>query len=152
MRLPRLLLVILVGFLSQLPCSADQTAFSITSPDRPPVWYNTTGDKLTQYLDWSHSKGHLVLHVAYNRGESTSYERDQTLVDSFELSFPTVQMDWSKNRLYIVSGRGSEVTIGHLDSGVLGTRVVLDNHFELSAHRRNGVVQAAIKSVSRPNR
>ena len=73
------LLVIAAGaFLWQQPCSAVPSNFCITSPDRPPVWYNGMGDKISQYLDWSNSKGQLVLHVAYNRGESTSYPRDQT--------------------------------------------------------------------------
>jgi hypothetical protein len=148
----KLLLIIVAVSLSQLPCSAGQPNFCITSPDRPPVWYNRTGDKLSQYLDWSHSKGQLVLHVAYNKGDSTSYQRDQTLIDSFELSFPTVHMDWSKNRLYVVADHGREITIGHVDTGGLESRVILEDNLELSAHRRNGVVQAAIKSVGNLNR
>jgi hypothetical protein len=145
----------LLGFLAiylwQLPASADQAAFSITSPDRPAVWYNRTGDKIGQYLDWSNAKNQLVLHLAYNLGNSTSYERDQTWIDNFELSFPNVHLNRSNNRLYFVGEHGREITIGHLEPGIAGTRVVLDNA-ELSAHRRNGVVEAAIKSVSSPSR
>ena len=131
--------------------SADPSGFSITSPDHPPAWYNGTGDKLNQYLAWSDTKGQLVAHVAYNLGNSTSYQRDQTWVDNFELSFPTVHLDRSTNRLY-VPDHGREITIGRLESGVFGTRVVLSDNFELSAHRRHGVVQAAIKPVSRTDR
>jgi hypothetical protein len=151
MKYLKLLLLIVAGSLLQVPCSAGQPLFCITSPDRPPVWYNRAGDKLSQYLDWSNSKDQLVLHVAYNLGNSTSYERDQTWIDTFELSFPSVHLDRSKNRLYFIADHDREITIGHLESGVVGTRVVLENA-ELSAHRRNGVVQAAIKSVSSPSR
>lgn len=93
-----------------------------------------------------------MLHVAYKRGESTSFPSDQTLIDAFELSFPTVHMDWSKNRLYAVDDRNQEVSIGHLESGVLGTRVILNDNVKLSAHRQNGVVEAAIKSDNPPSR
>jgi len=45
MKLFALFLVIAVGLMTQLPCFADQPGCSITSPDRPPIWYNPTGDK-----------------------------------------------------------------------------------------------------------
>ena len=69
---------------------------------------------------------------------------NHTLIHSIS-PFPTVHLDRSKNRLYVVSSHGHESTIGHLESGVLGNRVVLEHHVELSAHRHNGVIRASIK-------
>ena len=66
MKVLGLLLIILAGYFSQLSSPAGPPALSIASPDHPPVWYNRTGDKLTQYLEWSNSKDQLVLHVAYS--------------------------------------------------------------------------------------
>jgi hypothetical protein len=148
-----LILIIAAGCLLQLPCLAGQPNFSITSPDRPPVWYNRTGDKLSQYLEWSRTKGQLVLHVAYaNVSDTAAVWSDQSYIDTFELSFPTVHLDSLKNRLYVVADQGREINIGHLESSVFGTRVALNPDLEFSAHRRNGVVQAAIKPVNSPNR
>jgi len=148
-----IILIIAVGSLSQLPCSADQSNFCITSPDRPPVWYNRSGDKLSEELRWSNSKQQLMLRVAYANVDSTvSAWRDQTLVDTFVLSFPTVRLDRSTSRLYFIDDHGREINIGHLESGLFGNRVVLDDNVELSAHRRNGVITAAIRSVNGPSR
>jgi hypothetical protein len=153
MKVLKLILIIAAGFLLQLPCSAGQPNFSITSPDRPPVWYNRAGDKLSQYLEWSRTKGQLVLHVAYADVSDADFSwRDQSYIDTFELSFPTVHLDSSKNRLYVVADHDREINIGHLESGVFRTRVALNPDLEFSAHRQNEVVNGSIRSVSRSNR
>ena len=146
-----ILLVVVVGLVSNWPSRGSEPNLSITSSDHPQEWYNRTGDKLSQYLEWSRSKDHLVLHVAYaNVSDTSSVWREQSYVDSFDLSFPTVRLDRSANRLYVVASHGHESTIGHLESGAFGNRVVLEHHLELSAHRHNGVIRASINSVGSP--
>jgi hypothetical protein len=141
----RLLILIVTGvLLSQLPCSA---GFCLTSPDRPAIWYNRAGDKLNQSLAWSSSKGELILYVTYNRVQFLQ-SRDDLLVDNFQLSFPSVRLDRSQNRLYFVDKANHRMTIGRLDSG-LGNGVVLAPGVKLSAHRQNGVLVASIISTSR---
>ncbi len=153
MKALRWLYVVGMVFMFQMPGLADPSGVSIVSPDRPRVWYNPSGDKLTQYLEWSPAQGQLILHVAYaNVGDTTAAWSDQYYLDSFQLAFPSVHLDSSRNRLYVVTGHGHQSEIGHLEPGVMGDRVVLDDHYQLSAHRRNGVVEAAIKPVSEPGR
>jgi hypothetical protein len=121
--------------------------FFLVSPDRPAVWYNLAGDKVSQELSWDRSKQELVSYVAYSRVEDTPI-RDQTLYDTFKLSFPMVRLDESNDSLYFVGKNGHRVTIGHLESGILGTRVVLNDDVQFSEHRHDGVVHAAIASVN----
>jgi hypothetical protein len=152
MKVPHYLLVMAAAFLMQPPCQADGPGFAITSPDHPPVWYNRSGDKLSQYLEWSRSKEQLVLHVAYaNVGNTSAVWRNQSYADTFELSFPAVHLDSANNRLYVAARHGHTSTIGHLEPGVFGDRVVLEHHLELSAHRQNGVIKAAINSAGSAN-
>ena len=149
MKLLKFLVVIAGGILTQLPCLAGQPDFCITSPDRPAVWYNRTGDKLSQYLEWNQAKDQLVAHVAYaNVGNTPAVWRDQSYIDTFKLAFPTVHLDSSRNRLY-VADRGHRNNIGHLEPGVFGIRVVLNSNLELFAHRRDGVVNASILSTDK---
>jgi len=132
--------------LSLLPCSAGEPSFCIVSPDHPPAWYNIAGDKLSQKLTWSDSKEQLRLHVAYSQVASPAVWRDQTLIDTFELSFPSIHLNRITNRLYFIGANGREIDVGHLAPGPFGTRVVLDDNVELSAHRHDGVIRAAIES------
>ena len=154
MKIFKVLLVVVLGALGRTPSFADQlqSGFSITSPDRPPVWYNASGDKLSQYLNWSDEKGELVLHIAYNHGNSDAFWRDQTWVDSFELSFPMVHLDRLQNRLYFIGDGGRKLTIGHLAPGLNGSHVMLEKGVELSAHRRNGSVNATIRTIGERTR
>jgi hypothetical protein len=150
MKLSKFLVVMAVAGLSQLPCSAGPSNVCITSPDHPAVWYNRMGDKLTQYLEWNQAEDQLVLHVAYaNVGNTSAVWRDQYDIDTFKLAFPNVHLDSTNNRLYVVTRHGHEDSIGHLEPGVLGTRVVLNPDLELSAHRQHGVVNASIMSAEK---
>jgi hypothetical protein len=124
--------------------TASAEVFSISSPDHPPAWYNRAGDKLSQTLSWNNSKQELCLTVAYSSIAATSFVwRDQTYVDSFNLTFPMVRLDRSTNRLYFME-KGTRVEIGRLESSFFGSRVILDDDVALSAHRRNGYVEATI--------
>jgi hypothetical protein len=126
-----------------LGTSTIASAFSVVSPDQPPVWYNRAGQKVSQYLVWDKPKGELTLNVAYNQLQNEQ-TYDETYYDTFKLRFPTVHFNPSTDHLFVNDENGRPVNIGHLD----GTRVVLDNGFVLSAHRRNGVVLAMITSDS----
>jgi hypothetical protein len=146
-----LVLVPVMGILLLSSGSATAYGFSLTSPDRPPVWYNLAGDKVSQELDWDRSKQELVSYIAYSRVEFTP-ERDQTLYDTFHLTFPMVRLDESTDQLYFVGKNGHRVTIGHLESGFLGTRVVLNDDVRFSENRRDGVVRAMIASAGSAER
>jgi hypothetical protein len=119
--------------------STNATAFSVVSPDQPPVWFNRAGQKVSQYLTWDKSKGELILNVAYNELQNEQ-TYDETYYDTFKLHFPTVHFNPSTDHLFVNDEGGKPINIGHLD----GSRVELDNGFVLSAHRRNGVVVAMI--------
>jgi hypothetical protein len=119
------------------------TGFVLTSPDRPPIWFNRSGDKVEQDLSWDHARQELVLYVSYDQVQFIP-EQDQTYYDTVRLAFPTVRLDESTNQLYFVGERGRKITIGHLESGVFGEHAVLNNDVQLSAHRRDGAVHAQI--------
>ena len=127
------------------PCRAGQGGFCVVSPDRPVVWYNRSGDEIGKELAWNNSKQKLEVYVAYSNTAYTS-NHDQTLYDRFRLSFPTVRLEGATGRLYVRDEKGRENEIGHLRSGFLGSRVVLDKNVRVSVHRKNGVVTAALVS------
>ncbi|MCE0523487.1 MAG: hypothetical protein LV480_11320 [Methylacidiphilales bacterium] len=146
MKGPVFLLLALGGCLWLSTGLAAASSFCLTSPDKPAVWYNRSGDKVSEYLAWDDAKEKLVLLLSYNRVEFLS-DRDQTYYDNFQLAFPTVRLDRSTDRLYFVGKNGREITIGHLEPGILAQRVVLDDGVQLSAHRRNGIILASIAST-----
>ena len=149
MKMRCLIIIFIINLFVAGSAVAGEGHFVLTSPDAPSVWYNRSGDKVTQYLRWSDSKQALVAHVAYNELPSDSASwREQDRVDRFELSFPMVRLDRSTNELYVVGRRGYKITIGHIETGPFGTRVALANDLELSAHRVNGFLHAEIHSTA----
>jgi hypothetical protein len=60
--------------------------FLLTSPDRPAIWYNWTGDKLEQSLEWNGKRQELLARVAYSELESRPL-RDQYFYDTFGCLF-----------------------------------------------------------------
>jgi len=133
------------------PAWATAFGFSITSPDRPAIWYNRAGDKVSQHLDWDREKREVVLYVAYNTVEFMPLA-DQTYYNTFRLSFPMVRWDESTNRLYFIDRHGRRIDIGHVEPGIMGDRVVLNDDVRLSAQRSNGVIHAAIVSGEKAER
>ncbi len=119
--------------------------FSIASPDHPSAWYNLSGEKVSQELDWDHGKERLVLFIAYSTVPNTP-SRDQTLYTTFRLSFPMVRRDYSTDRIYFVDENGRKVDLGRLRRGIFGTEVVLNDQVRLAAHRQDGVINATISS------
>jgi len=130
--------------------SAGAPGFLLTSPDHPAIWYNRAGDKVSQQLVWDDSKQELVSYVAYSEVEFLP-TRDQTYYDSFCLTFPTARLDASTNQVYFNDKHGRRITIGHLESGIMGNSVVLSKGVQFSEHRNDGVVHAAIASCDSRN-
>ncbi len=138
-----LLLAAMLGLLWISSGTASGTGFVLTSPDRPPIWFNRSGDKVEQDLSWDRAKQELVLYISYDRVQFIP-ERDQTYYDTVRLAFPTVRLDESTNQLYFIGDRGRKIAIGHLESGIFGERAVLNDDVQLSAHRGHDVVRAQI--------
>lgn len=130
---------------------ASGSGLSITSPDHPAIWYNASGTKVSQDLMWDAHKQQLVLRLAYDQVEFTP-QNDQTYYDTFRLWFPTVQLDSSTNRLYFRTDDGRRVDIGHIEPGIMGIKAVLNDRFQLSAHRQDGRIEAKIIAVDVANR
>src|ERR1700677_4130259 len=105
--------LVIALMLASLPAAAAD--WSIISPDRPPIWYNPVGMKVSQNLEWE--KGELVLHLAYDRVEFTP-SSDQSYYDTFKLSFPTIHLDGSTKHIYFQADDGRKVDIGRLESSV----------------------------------
>jgi hypothetical protein len=141
-------LVVVAFSLFQVSSSASEPYITIASPDHPHIWWNLSGDKVSQYLEWNREEDQLVLHLAY-ADISQIAERNQSDIDTFDLSFPTVRLDSTGNSLYVLLDGNHKTTIGHLKAGIFGERVVLNNDFQLSAHRHDGIVRAAIISSNR---
>jgi hypothetical protein len=121
------------------------SAFYLESPDHPAAWYDRSSYKVFQQLAWENSKQVLVLYVSYS---NTPVIRQQDLLsyDTFRLSFPDVHLDRSTGILSCVDEKGVRIDIGHLSSGFLGGKVVLDPEIEAVAHRDASVVHAALQS------
>ncbi|HEY0257828.1 MAG TPA: hypothetical protein VGC39_10325 [Candidatus Methylacidiphilales bacterium] len=137
-------LIIFTAALGLLPVSAD---WAITSPDHPAIWYNPSGMKVSQDLNWDRTRQMLVLNLAYDRVEFTP-QNDQTYYDTFRLFFPTIHLNGSNNRLYFQADDGRHIEIGRIESGIFGNRAVLDDNYQLSAHRRDGRIEAKITMAS----
>jgi hypothetical protein len=98
-------------------------------------------------LVWSRSKNQLLLHLAYaNVANTSAVWTDQSFIDKIDITFPAVHLDRIRNQLYVVGARGIKRNLGHLEHGIFGDRVILDAHLEVSAHRQNGVIAAAIET------
>jgi hypothetical protein len=136
------LLLFLVVF---LPLSAWAENFWIASPDHPSIWYNRSGDKISQELIWNASRNELLAEVAYNELEYLSL-RDQLHYDTFKLSFPTIHLNEATGRLYFVDRRKHRHDIGSVKNSSPGAKVTLDPEVHFSVYRRDGVVNAVIIS------
>jgi hypothetical protein len=113
----------------------------VASPDHPGTWWSNPFDKRSQYLEWK--EGALNGRVVY---ASPSYldSWNPVLYDSFKVSFPDVHFDAANNRLYYRGPHHREVTVGHLEPGVFGSRVVLEKGIDFSANRNHGQLDAAL--------
>jgi len=53
-----------------------------------------------------------------------------------QLPFPGIKLDKDSN-LFVADGQHRKLVIGRLDSGIFGSKVVLNGNVRLSAHRRD---------------
>lgn len=116
----------------------------IMSPRHPATFYFSSTDKLSQELRWDKDTRTLFAYVTYSLvsggGED---EQDPSNYKTFELPFPTVILD-QKNNLVALGDQYKSVHLGHLESGIFGPKVVLNNNVRLSAHRKNGSLSAKL--------
>ncbi len=121
------------------------SAIRIESPDHPPAWY-LTGNfwKLSQSLRWDRKSQILYLDVTYSiNGEWPNME-DSDLYKTLSVSFPQVKADRSRNLLYVRSNNGRNIPLARVGSSFFGPRTSLLHNVEISAHRQNGVLDAAL--------
>ncbi len=119
--------------------------YTIPSPDHPPTWYvSASFDKLDQSLRWSSRDQILSLDITYTLQGEWPLHDDPDLYQGFTVHFPAVHLDPASRQLYFASAPGRRTFIGSVEPSFFGRRVVLDRNVAVSAHRRNGVIDAAI--------
>jgi hypothetical protein len=60
-----------------------------------------------------------------------------------QLPFPGIKLDKDGN-LFVVDSQKRRLPIGHLESGIFGGKVVLNDNVRLSAHRRDRVLSGKL--------
>ncbi len=126
--------------------------YTIASPDHPRSWYvGADFDKLDQSLRWDERHQVLCLDITYTLQGEWPVRQDPDLSNRFTVRFPVVRFDPASRQLYFASSPGRRTFIGSVQSSFFGPRVALDRNVEVSAHRRNGVIDAAI-IIYPPNR
>jgi hypothetical protein len=108
-------------------------------------------DKLDQSLSWNARRQSLDLEITYTLQGEWPLHDDPDLYNRFTVHFPAVHLDPATRQLYFASSPGRRTFIGTVQPSFFGRRVVLDRNVEVSAHRRNGVIDAAI-IIYPPNR
>jgi hypothetical protein len=108
----------------------------ITSPRHARTFDVSGNNKLSQDLRWNSETQSLTAVVSYSliTGEGDA-DFDPANYRVIELPFPSVKLDKDSN-LFVWDPRNQKVVIGHLEGGVFGARVVLNENVRLSAHRR----------------
>lgn len=116
----------------------------IISPSHPRTFDVTGNDKLSQELVWDKKAKTLFANVTYSEllggGDA---ELDPSNYETFELPFPTVELD-SKNNLFVLDSQKERILLGHLEGAVFGPKVVLKSNVLFVAHRHNGELSAKI--------
>ena len=116
--------------------------FTIVSPDHPATWEVGFNDKVGQDLKWSEREGKLVLDVTYSRITYTDTIPPSDF-KTYRVTFPRVSLD-AYGQLYVLDKHGQKIIIGSRASGPFGRQVALNKGVLLSAHRRNGRINAML--------
>jgi hypothetical protein len=66
--------------------------------------------------------------------------------DSIKVRFPAVHLDARIQRLYFLTAHKHQITVGRIESGAFGNRVVLKTHISFDAHRHRSHLDAALVS------
>ena len=116
----------------------------IMSPSHPGTLLVDVNDKLSQDLRWNDETQTLSADVAYSLVDGGGDDEiDPANYKTFELPFPAVGID-RENRLFALTCQKERIFLGHLERGILGTRVMLDPNVRLIAHRHNGHLSAQL--------
>jgi hypothetical protein len=109
------------------------------------VWY-ITGDfwKISQSLRWDRKSQVLYLDVAYSINGEWPKMENPDLYHTLSVSFPEVRADRSGNLLYCRTKDGRKIPLATVSSSVFGERTSPFHNVEISAHRQNGVFDAAL--------
>jgi hypothetical protein len=109
----------------------------ITSPRHPRTFDITGNDKLSQELRWDAETQTLSAFVAYSLVSGGGDEDiDPANYRVLQLPFPGVKLDKDRN-LFVLDSQNRKLFIGHLDSGIFGSKIVLNDNVRLSAHRHD---------------
>lgn len=126
------------------PSEGTSATMVIFSPRHPASFYFSGNDKLSQELRWNKETQTLEACVTYSLvSGGGDDEDDPSNYKTFELPFPTVKLD-QNNNLIAFGRQNRAVHLGHLEGGIFGPKVVLNDNVKFSAHRRNGSLSAKI--------
>lgn len=142
-------LFIYVGFVTALAAAPTDSRVLVTSPDHPRTFWTSGFEEHDKYVQWNADADALEAHVVYGTPSYTD-SWNPALYDHFQARFPNVHLNAAEGRLYVVGPHHSEVTIGHLQPGVFGNRVELEKNVDLSMHRHNGHLDAALVTAPNP--
>jgi hypothetical protein len=88
-------------------------------------------------LRWDAETQTLSAFVAYSLvSGGGDAELDPANYRVFQLPFPGIKLD-KDGHLFVLDSQNRKLSIGHLDSGIFGSNVVLNGNVRLSAHRRD---------------
>jgi hypothetical protein len=145
MKIKLLMLVVIAAAIGSLQAgtgAVGSPGFSIVSPDHPATWEVGFNDKVAQRLRWSESEGGLLLDVTYSLITYTDTIPPSDF-KTYTVAFPGVSMD-GDGRLFVLDNHKHKIIIGSRTGGPFGTQVALNRSVELSAHRRNGRLNAML--------
>jgi hypothetical protein len=117
----------------------------LTSPDHPRTFWTSQFDEIDRYLQWNPVERVLEGTVDYGL-PSRPAPSDPVDYDSIKVRFPAVHLDSRDQRLYFLTAHKHQITVGRIESGAFGNRVVLKTHISFDAHRHRGHLDAALVS------
>ena len=109
----------------------------VPSPRHPRTFDIGANDKLSHELRWDEETQTLSAFVAYSLvSGGGDDDMDPANYRVLQLPFPDVKLDKDSN-LFVMDSQNRKLLIGHLESGIFGAKVVLNENVRLSAHRRD---------------
>ncbi len=136
--------VFYVGVTAVLAAAPVNGQVLTTSPDHPRTFFTSGREQVDHYVQWNADAGALEGHVTYGTPSLDANWWNPAYYDSFKVHFPNVRLDAQEGRLYVIDSRKHQVTIGHMQPGVFGQRVELERNVDLSMHRHDGRLDAAL--------
>ncbi|MEJ0000032.1 MAG: hypothetical protein WDO13_13190 [Verrucomicrobiota bacterium] len=140
------LLGIVVGAWITTAAGADDDLSARTllaSPDHPRTFWTGNFDKFDQYVQWNAAAGTLE-GLRDVRAASLHQLVESDPLRQLQGTLPRRASRRADRQLYLMGPRKRHVTIGHLEPGVFGPRVELENDVAFNAYRHNGLLYAAL--------